>query len=58
MSLLALATWTAVCVLVPGSLAVFVWFLADAEKVLHGPVGESGGEPAAGGSAGPGSSES
>lgn len=40
MSLLALATWAAVCVLVLGSLAVFVWFLADAGKVLHGEGGQ------------------
>lgn len=36
MSLLALATWSAVVILVAGSLAVFVWFLFDAGKVLHG----------------------
>lgn len=37
MSLLAVATWTSVTVLVVGSVAVFVWFLFDAGKVLHGP---------------------
>lgn len=35
MTLLALATWTAITVLVFGSLALFVWFLFDAGKVLH-----------------------
>ncbi len=45
MSLLTLVTWAAVVVLVVGSLAVFVWFLFDIQKVLHGPApGSEGGE--------------
>jgi hypothetical protein len=30
-----LATWVAVAVLVPGSVAIFVWFVADAVKLYH-----------------------
>lgn len=37
MTFLALATWTAIGVLVFGSVLVFVWFLFDARKILHGP---------------------
>jgi hypothetical protein len=36
MSLLVLATWSAIVVLVAGSVAVFVWFLFDVGEVLHG----------------------
>ena len=45
MTWLALATWGAVGVLVFGSSAVFVWFLFDAGKILHGPrPGEEGAD--------------
>jgi len=36
MSFLFLATWTAIGVLVFGSVALFIWFLFDAGKILHG----------------------
>ena len=36
MSLLALATWSAIVILLAGSVAVFVWFLFDVGDVLHG----------------------
>lgn len=35
MSILAVATWTAIGVLVFGSIAVFIWFLKDARSVLR-----------------------
>jgi hypothetical protein len=34
-SVLSVATWTAICVLVVGSIAVFIWFLKDARTVLR-----------------------
>lgn len=35
MTLLALATWAAIGVLVVGSVLVFAWFLMDVRSVLH-----------------------
>lgn len=35
MSVLSIATWTAIGVLVVGSIAVFIWFLKDARAVLR-----------------------
>ncbi len=40
MSLLSAATWTAIYVLVIGSIAVFVWFLHDARGVLRASLQE------------------
>lgn len=40
MSLLALATWSAIGILVVGSVAVFVWFLFDVGEILHGDRGD------------------
>lgn len=50
MTLLALATWSAVVVLVVGSVVVFVWFLFDIGEVLHGhgPGAGQGERPAHG----------
>jgi len=36
-SVLSIATWTAICILVVGSIAVFIWFLKDARAVLRPP---------------------
>jgi hypothetical protein len=36
MNLFDLTTWVSVVILIGGSLAVFVWFLMDAGKVLRG----------------------
>jgi len=33
------ATWIAIAVLGPGSLAVFVWFLLDVRQLLNGDTG-------------------
>lgn len=43
MTLLALATWGAVGLLIFGSSAVFLWFLFDAGEILHGPGPVEGG---------------
>lgn len=43
MTLLALATWASIGVLVVGSVLVFAWFLADVRSVLH-EEGPKGGE--------------
>jgi len=42
MSVLSVVTWAAVAVLVVGSPIVFVWFLFDVGKILHGPASEPG----------------
>lgn len=44
MSIWAFATWAAIGVLVAGSVAVFLWFLADVRSVLGGKA-QSGDEP-------------
>lgn len=47
MSVLSVATWTAICVLVVGSIAVFIWFLRDAGTVLRPSRDEPGDEEVA-----------
>lgn len=44
MTFLSLATWTAIGVLIFGSVALFVWFLFDAGKILHGDAPPEGDE--------------
>ena len=44
MSVLSVVTWAAVAVLVVGSPIVFVWFLFDVGKILHGPAAGPVGE--------------